>query len=190
MLTQVVQAELRIRRAQLFQQIETDAERYTRALGLLELAEEEIQTLMSDIRVELAAHDALGEKLRQETASTTVAEGWAMDTDQTGTSTVQQEPIGDVNDNILGPRDDLPKTPAGDAHRVRRQALSNRLRDCQLCLHRVKFFKGNVAHGINPGCALETQSYDAADSIRKNVLKSELTSCVFYHAHFRSDDER
>lgn len=67
----------------------------------------------------------------------------------------------------------LPRTPAGKEHRSKRGALRNRLRECRLVLHRVKFLQGDVYHVLGDSHSpLENDAYGAAEVIRRELLKS------------------
>jgi E3 ubiquitin-protein ligase SHPRH len=67
---------------------------------------------------------------------------------------------------------DLPRTTAGEEHRNKRGALHNRLRDCYVVLHRIKFLQGDVHHMLGPSHAAEEDAaYQEAESIRRSLLK-------------------
>ena len=83
--------------------------------------------------------------------------------------------VDDENDNES---DDggLPKTPAGDEHLHKSRALQQRLRDCYLTLHKVKFLQGDIYHWMGESKVVEEEvAYGAADGIRKKLLK-----CMFF----------
>ena len=68
----------------------------------------------------------------------------------------------------------LPKTPAGDDHRVKRIALLARLRECLIVLHRVKFLQGDVYHVLGSSYSeKEDAAYADAENLRKDLLKCE-----------------
>lgn len=68
----------------------------------------------------------------------------------------------------------LPKTPAGEDHKVKRMALLARLRECLIVLHRVKFLQGDVYHVLGSSYAeKEDAAYADAESLRKDLLKCE-----------------
>lgn len=69
---------------------------------------------------------------------------------------------------------DLPKTPAGQEHGIKRRALQQRLRESNVTLHRVKFLQGDVYHVLGGShSAAEDAAYAAAEEIRRNLLRSE-----------------
>lgn len=66
----------------------------------------------------------------------------------------------------------LLRSPAGEEYKKIRSALQNRLRECRLTLHRVKFFQGDVYHCLGGDySASEDAAYDAAEEIRRELLK-------------------
>lgn len=68
----------------------------------------------------------------------------------------------------------LPKTPAGEDHRVKRAALLARLRECSMVLHRVKFLQGDVYHVLGSSYSdKEDAAYADAETLRKDLLKCE-----------------
>lgn len=68
----------------------------------------------------------------------------------------------------------LPKTPAGEDHRVKRMALLARLRECLIVLHRVKFLQGDVYHVLGSSSSeKEDAAYADAEGLRKDLLKCE-----------------
>ena len=72
----------------------------------------------------------------------------------------------------------LPKTPAGEEHLHKARALQQRLRDCYLTQHRVKFLLGDMYHWMGESKSGEEQvSYKAADDIRSKLLKCMFCSC-------------
>jgi E3 ubiquitin-protein ligase SHPRH len=75
---------------------------------------------------------------------------------------------------------DLPRTPAGEEHGIKRRALQHRLRECFITLHRVKFLQGDVYHVLGSSHGPDEDSaYANAEEIRRNLLKSWLP------AHFQ-----
>ena len=86
--------------------------------------------------------------------------------------------IEDENDNES---DDggLPKTPASDEHLHKSRALQQRLRDCYLTLHKVKFLQGDIYHWMGASKVAEEEiAYGAADGIRKKLLKCMFLSFI------------
>ena len=71
----------------------------------------------------------------------------------------------------------LPKTRAGEEHLHKSRALQQRLRDCYLTLHRVRFLQGDMYHWMGESkVAEEATSYKAADEIRGKILKCTFCS--------------
>jgi len=86
---------------------------------------------------------------------------------------------GDESDNS-----GLPKTPAGEEHVHKSRALQQRLRDCYLTLHRVKFLQGDMYHWMGERKVVEELgAYKAADELRSKLLKCAFTS---YHQTFNN----
>jgi E3 ubiquitin-protein ligase SHPRH len=83
----------------------------------------------------------------------------------------ESEPDGEVDPE----EKDLPKTPAGEEHRIKRRAIKQRLREGQLVLHRVKFLQGDVFHVLGKS-ADEDAAYQAAETLRHELLKSPLSA--------------
>ena len=80
------------------------------------------------------------------------------------------------HDSEVDPEEkDLPKTPAGEEHRIKRRAIKQRLREGQLVLHRVKFLQGDVFHVLGKS-ADEDTAYQAAETLRHGLLKSPFIS--------------
>lgn len=79
------------------------------------------------------------------------------------------DPAFDNDDDDDG---ELPKTPAGEEHLHKSRALQQRMRDCYLLLHRVKFLQGDIYHWIGESKVTEeSAAYKAADEIRSKLLK-------------------
>jgi E3 ubiquitin-protein ligase SHPRH len=161
-----------IQRAQLQQHNEDDHTRYQHALETLLLAEKEANKLIEDVKTVIAEHDEKGETLKKEAAvlrelrnpeiveeSKDKGKGKAIEREASPSSDADSEDH------------DLPKTPAGQEHGIKRRALQQRLRECNVTLHRVKFLQGDVYHVL--GGAQEDEAYAAAEEIRRSLLKCE-----------------
>jgi E3 ubiquitin-protein ligase SHPRH len=71
----------------------------------------------------------------------------------------------------------LPKTPAGDEHLHKSRALQQRLRDCYIILHKVKFLQGDMYHWMGGSKVEEEEvAYKSAEGIRKKLLKCKFLS--------------
>ena len=165
-----------IHRAQLQQHDEQDHNRYQHALETLLLAEKEANKLIEESKAAIAEHEEKGDVLKKEAAtlrelrnpqtvehsSSDKGKGKAPERDNSPSSDADSED------------DDLPKTPAGQEHGIKRRALQHRLRECNVTLHRVKFLQGDVYHVLGgQNSTAEDEAYAAAEGIRRSLLKSE-----------------
>jgi E3 ubiquitin-protein ligase SHPRH len=162
-------AELLTNEARLRQNNQISGSRYQDAVRLLRLADAEIGTLVNDVRADIVAHEQKGEALRQEVIAQTKKQ-WqeAKEREKEGgrsgeTSKTEEDAIEDALAASL-------RTPAGETHTKTKGALGNRLRDCQLLAHKIKFFMGDVYHILDPGSPEEAKAYQAADDIRSVIL--------------------
>src|SRR6266566_2705000 len=157
-------------------------------LEILLQAEREADEVIADVLSTIADHDAEGVELKAEAAWLRAErrKRQAFGDNEVygfeGTEGIRRDGLlddsfstfDDENDNEL---DDsgLPKTPAGDEHLHKSRALQQRLRDCYLTLHKVKFIQGDMYHWMGESKAVEEElAYKAADGIRKKLLK-----CMF-----------
>ncbi|KAG2135375.1 SNF2 family N-terminal domain-containing protein [Suillus bovinus] len=161
-----------VRLAQLQQHNEQNLDRYQRALDYLITAEQEANEIIDDIKTNIAEHHVKGEALKNEARA--LRESRQKDlpdlskTDK-GKGKRAMSPLTDVDEGHRG----LPKTPAGEEHSIRRRALQQRLRECLIVLHRVKFLQGDVYHVLGAlQSDKEDAAYAAAEKLRKDLLKS------------------
>jgi E3 ubiquitin-protein ligase SHPRH len=158
-----------------------------KCLELLLRAEKEADEVISDILSALADHDASGVKLKAEAASLRAAKGETQTSEherrryervvEGNTHHLIEDDHSTFDDNDIDESDTsgLPKTPAGQEHLHKSRALQQRLRDCYLTLHKVKFLQGDVYHWMGElKAAEEAGAYRAADELRSKMLK-----CVF-----------
>lgn len=160
--------------------------RYQSALETLDLAEKDTQKHLEEIQTTLAKHDAKGKEMKAEAAKLRQARARALSPDisvtQKGKGKERERFNDDENeededeesehDGEIDPEEkDLPKTPAGEEHRIKRRAIKQRLREGQLVLHRVKFLQGDVFHVLGKS-ADEDAAYQAAETLRHELLKS------------------
>jgi E3 ubiquitin-protein ligase SHPRH len=136
-----------IRCAQLIQHAEDDSSRHQAALDALLQAKKDASALVDDVKAAMAQHDAKGKVLKREAAANGEARGRALPRDadeevEMDTSSGRGKdkdknatPDAELDGSVY---DDLPKTPAGEAHAAKRRGLVARLRECRLTLHRVK----------------------------------------------------
>ena len=158
-------------RSQMMQRNDSDATRYRTALETLQLAENEANELIEQVKAAIAEHAKKCEILKKDTEvakasrsqdSRAADKGNAYDRDLS--------PISDADSEDH----DLPKTPAGQEHGNKRRALQQRLRECYVTLHKVKFLQGDVYHVLGQSnSADEDAAYAAADDIRKSLLRSK-----------------
>lgn len=97
-------------------------------------------------------------------------------------------PLTDVDEDIDDVEDvedrGLPKTPAGEEHSIKRRALQQRLRECLMVMHRVKFLQGDVYHVLGASQSdKEDAAYAAAETLRKNLLKCTYSQQISLHFH-------
>lgn len=177
-----LQVQTLVRFAQLQQHNEQNLDRYKRALDSLIMAEQEANEIIDDIKTTIAEHQVKGEALKNEARA--LREFRQQDlpdlskTDK-GKGKRAMSPLADVDEDIDDIDDiedvedrGLPKTPAGEEHSIKRRALQQRLRECLIVLHRVKFLQGDVYHVLGASQSdKEDASYAAAETLRKNLLK-------------------
>ncbi|KAH9476541.1 putative ATP-dependent helicase [Psilocybe cubensis] len=168
--------QLMIRYAQLQQKDDTVPNHQQNALRTLVLVEEDTNKHLEEIKDALTKHDAKGKILIEEAAQLR---------QQREVSAEAGEPNekgkGKARDSADGREDDggededpeekgLPKTPAGEEHRVKRRTLKSRLREGYVLLHRVKFLQGDVYHVLGRSND-EDAAYQAAEQLRRQLLK-------------------
>ncbi|KAH7925001.1 hypothetical protein BV22DRAFT_1034512 [Leucogyrophana mollusca] len=172
-----------VRYAQLHQHNEQNLDRYQRALESLVSAEKDVDQLIEEIRTAITEHAAKGDILKKEALALTesrkknqVPDARLTDVSGKGKGKGRDiSPLSDIDaeEDIDLEDEDLPKTPAGEEHSIKRRALQQRLRECLMVLHRVKFLQGDIYHVLGPSQSeKEDASYSAAELIRKDLLKS------------------
>jgi E3 ubiquitin-protein ligase SHPRH len=152
-------------------------------LDHLILAEQEIDHIIDDIKTALAEHHVEGEALKTEARA--LRESRQQDFPETGKGKGKQamSPFNDEEGDIDDLEDrDLPKNPAGEEHSIRRRALQQRLRECLMVLHRVKFLQGDIYHVLGASQSdKEDASYAAAETLRKDLLKGTHFHKLAFH---------
>ncbi|KAF9221774.1 hypothetical protein BS17DRAFT_757183 [Gyrodon lividus] len=177
-----------IRLAQLQQHHSDDRDRYQRTLEHLLAAETEVNELMGDIKATIAQHHTKGEALKngaqvlRESRRMNVPSDSQAEKDSGKGKGKEKDPEREfmplTDLDVDADEDDiedrgLPKTPAGEEHRIKRSALQARLRECMMVLHRVKFLQGDVYHILGSSCSeKEDGAYGDAESMRKDLLKT------------------
>ncbi len=160
-------------------------QRPQKCLEILLRAEREADEVILDVLSAVTDHDAKGVALKAEAASLRAERGRKQVfgdnavrdfecTQGTGRHENHDDPFSTIDDVSDNESDDggLPKTPVGDEHLHKSRALQQRLRDCYLTLHKVKFIQGDMYHWMGEFKAVEEElAYKAADGIRKKLLK-------------------
>lgn len=156
--------------------------REEKCLEILLKAENEADHVISEVLSYIADHDAEGEKLIEEAAALRAARREEQASrqnvghdrrgdDEGGGRQEDHRSVFDDDDN-LSDHEGLPKTAAGEEHVHKSRALQQRLRECYLTLHRVKFLQGDVYHWMGESKAgEEAAAYGAADGLRSKLLK-------------------
>ena len=158
--------------AQLQQRDEQNPRRYLLALDVLKQAEADAKALINDVRTAIAEHHAAKFALQGEAA---VSDG----TNPNPSSGVRagKERATDAADALTessddGEDEDIPRTAAGEEYKNKRFALQQRLRECQIAMHKVQFIKGDVYHVLGETYAeQENTAYAAAEELRRVLLK-------------------
>ena len=160
--------------AQLEQRDEANPRRYLLALDVLNQAETDATQLINDVRAEITELHAIKLALKGQTATAEasssnpppgVRPGKERATDGADELTVSSDD---------GEDDDIPRTAAGEEYKNKRLALQQRLRECQIAMHKVQFIKGDVYHVLGETYAeQENAAYAAAEDLRRVLLKGE-----------------
>ena len=139
------------------------------------MAETGANKLIEEIKTVIAEHQEKGEVLKKEAATLRELrnpETVEQSNDKGKGKAPQRENSPSSDANLED--DDLPKTPAGVEHGIKRRALQQRLRECNVTLHRVKFLQGDVYHVLGEShSTMEDSAYATAEEIRRGLLKSE-----------------
>lgn len=161
-------------------------QRPQKCLEILLRAEKEGDEIIADVLSAIAKHDAKGVELKAEAASLRVARGEKQHfrrnvrDDHECIQGIRPHMADDdysIDDDGESDDSGLPKTPAGEEHLHNSRSLQQRLRDCYLTLHRVKFLQGDMYHWMGESkVAEEATSYKAADEIRSKILKCAFRS--------------
>jgi E3 ubiquitin-protein ligase SHPRH len=170
-----------IRCAQLQQRDDENPDHYHHALETLSLAEKESNQMIDSVRAAIADHEATGEVLKKEATTLKEArrqspspgpEDHPMDNGKgKARERIASTPLADMDDLDDS---DLLNTPAGEEHTNKGRSLQQRLRECYVCLHRVKFLQGDAYHSLGASHSpSEDAAYFAAEEMRRNLLKSE-----------------
>ena len=163
-------------------------QRSQKCLEILLEAEREADEVIADVLSAITDHDAEGVELKAEAASLRAKRGKKQafrDNEAYEFEGAEGSRLDGLLDDGFSASDDesnnelddggLPKTPAGDEHLHKSRAMQQRLRECYLTLHKVKFIQGDMYHWVGESMAVkELLAYKAAEGIRKKLLK-----CMF-----------
>lgn len=146
-------------------------------------AEKEADDVISEVLSSIVDHDAKGEKLIAEAAALRAARAEIQarqhaghDGEDKGNERQTDHRSSTFDDDDLSDYEVLPKNVAGEEHLHKSRALQQRLRECYLTLHRVKFLQGDVYHRTGESKAgEEAAAYAAAEGLRSKLLK-----CMFF----------
>lgn len=130
-----------------------------------------MEKLMTDIQLALDKHNEAGKIMKEQAA--------AEERSDAGTSATSKGKVKQLARNASshlsedGEDDDLPHDAAGEEHRNKKRALQQRLRECQIVMHKVHFLKGDVYHVLRENHSNdESAAYAAAEDLRRILLKS------------------
>jgi len=180
------QANELARHAQLIQHDKSIDARYYKALEILLEAEKAADQLVNDVNAAIIGLEAKAEELKKEAAAQRKARaqievqgpGLGLDKGKGKAPARDNSPSGDGQVSEYGEDGDLPRTPAGEEHLNKRRALQQRLRECYLVLHRIKFLQGDIYHVLGETeAAKEDAAYAVAEDLRHRLLRSECHDC-------------
>lgn len=180
------------RLAQFQQHRSDDLDRYQRALEHLLTANTEASQLVDELQTSIAQHHLKGEVLKIEAQALRDSrkmnpshDHYTEDTDKGKGREFERDSTSPIDFDFDFDDDEdvedrgLPKTPAGEDHRVKRMALLARLRECLMVFHRVKFLQGDVYHVLGSSYSeKEDAAYADADRLRKDLLKCKFVMSV------------
>jgi E3 ubiquitin-protein ligase SHPRH len=140
-------------------------------------AEKEADGVISEILSSIADHDAEGQKLIAEATILRRKRREMQHAEKDGDDERQTDHHSSTfDDDDLSDYEALPKNVAGEEHLHKSRVLQQRLRECYLAMHRVKFLQGDVYHWMGESKAgEEAAAYAAADGLRSKLLK-----CMFF----------
>ncbi|KAJ6625017.1 SNF2 family N-terminal domain-containing protein [Mycena sp. CBHHK59/15] len=158
-----------IRMAQLQQHGNDDRNRYQHSLETLLLAEKEATQLIKEIESAIAAHQANSSIQKEQSTEPTVDTEASNDKGKGKERPRSLSPLSAIDSE----EEDDSHSPAAKEYRHKRQALKQRLRECRLILHRVKFLQGDTYHMLGASqSAAEDAAYREAETIRRGLLKT------------------
>jgi E3 ubiquitin-protein ligase SHPRH len=143
--------------------------RYRVALEKLLKAERETEDLVSDVARALEAHEEAGKALKEQ--ATALINDLQQDSNEADPNRGNKGK-GRADNAVSEEGDGLLKNAAGEEHLTKRRAIQQRLRECQITLHRVYFLKGDVYHILERSDE-EAVAYEKAEELRRVLLRSE-----------------
>ncbi|PFH49282.1 hypothetical protein AMATHDRAFT_148016 [Amanita thiersii Skay4041] len=172
----VVQTKL----ARLQQLAQNDQHRYQKARETLAEAEAEVNALLTEINAAIDEHDEHGKELKKEAAAQREAlRARKADeaVDPSGKGKGKERAVSEalsIEDSDESDSEDkgIPRTPAGEEYMNKKRALQQRLRECRLVLHNIKFFQGDVFHMLGEAFKQQEEDvYGDAEQIRRELLR-------------------
>jgi E3 ubiquitin-protein ligase SHPRH len=155
-------------------------------LETLLLAEKETTQLIEEVESMIATHEANNRSLHQAQETdpeprpnmSPIDKGKGKERDRSSS------PLSDFESDENEDDDDVSRSPAAKEHRFKRLALKQRLRECRLVMHRVKFLQGDIYHMLGEAqSAAENAAYGEAETIRRNLLQSTIFFLVRLRHH-------
>ena len=159
----------RIAQAQYIQHVEENERRHNEALELLLDSRKEMDAVILEITEEIKEHDAKGVILKQQAISQRSGKAVSSAGTEGDKQKGRAESVNITEDLEDG---NTLRTPQLEEWRIRKTALSQRLRENRIVLHHIHFLLGDVYHILGEGYgAQEDEAYSAAESLRKQLLK-------------------
>lgn len=169
-----------VRYARLQQYDEINDARYQLSSDCLRNCENDTNEVIEEIEDVIHDHDLVGQALE---GGATIGRSSTEPLDLSLQSPLKgkaargpQETTEDEFDEPSGSEEiDLPKTLARNAHKSKKRALLQRLREFKLLLHRIKFLQGDLWSARGELYAVpESEAYEAADQIRRTLLNGKV----------------
>ncbi|KIY69814.1 hypothetical protein CYLTODRAFT_420375 [Cylindrobasidium torrendii FP15055 ss-10] len=152
------QINSKTRLAQLKQQNMDNNRRHQEALDSLLATEKDCTELIAAVEEAIEAHKKVCDEYKANKQSRRDAQGEDVDDDSDD----------DEDRDEDGKKSGLPKS-----YTTKQGALSNRLRDCRIALHRVKFLQGDIYNVLGEQYhKQEEDSYAACERLRRELLKA------------------
>jgi E3 ubiquitin-protein ligase SHPRH len=149
-------------------------------------AEKAADQLVNDVNAAITGHEVKGKELKKEAAAQRKAraqievQGSGLGLDKGKGKAPARGDSPSVEGQVSEDEDDgdLPRTAAGEEYSNKKRALQQRLRECYLTLHRIKFLQGDIYHALGETKAAEEDAaYAVAEDLRRRLLRSECPDC-------------